>query len=97
MRISIGCVKLNFMPGMSCSVSSIFSMSSALVEAFFHCERGVRGKKISCWDKSMGSVAMSGRPMRVAVVLISLGKRSIKTFSTRVARSIALSTEMPGK
>ena len=85
------------MPGTLTSASSIFLTNSFLVEALVHSERGFNGMKMSCWESSMGLVAMSGRPMRVAILSISSGNCDMRYRSTNEARSMAVSTEIPGR
>jgi hypothetical protein len=80
-RISIGCVIRARMPGSFSTVRDRSFTSSSCVAARFHFSLGVSMMKTSDSSGPMGSVAISGVPVRVQRCSISSGNSARKSFS----------------
>ena len=94
-RISMGCVKTMFTPGISETTSCIFATSSVCVSARFHSSRGLSPMKISVSSSPIGSVATSAVPMRLQACSISSGNSSKRRASRRVLPRIDSSMDTP--
>ncbi|MNK96271.1 hypothetical protein D3C87_1165440 [compost metagenome] len=90
-RTAMGSPKARPMPGTWLVASCIFSTSSSLDLAVFHCSRGLSLMKMSDMLTSMGSEATSARPVRVTT--ISTSGNSLRMFSTALAWALAFSSE----
>ena len=80
-RISMGCVKMERMPGMPSSTVLICCINSSWVLARLHRSRGVSVRNTSETSSPMGSVATSAVPVRVQTWAVSSGNSASSSCS----------------
>ena len=94
LRIWIGCEISASKPGIVFRVSSIFSISSAVVSAEVHSAFGLSATMMSALSTGIGSVGISALPMRLTTCLIS-GYSAFRSFSALEQLSTICESEVP--
>ena len=94
LRIWIGCEISASKPGIVFRVSSIFSISSAVVSAEVHSAFGLSATMMSALSTGIGSVGISALPMRLTTCLIS-GYSAFRSFSALEQLSTICESDVP--